>query len=494
MMKKVILFFLVMLHHFIGHTQPGVIWTKTYSDSAYGYSLVDAIHDNLNNTIVLGRASRISNNDKDPILIKYDPSGNLLLNWTHADTVAFETPIQVLSDSINDLYLLTITGNITTDSAHLIKIDAITGQEIFTIDFSSSPYAGIMGINHQYLYIAFAAPILQIHKYDLQGNLIWNKPIPKIQRVKKFHFFNEDIYLIGDTISSPYFVDLIQKFDSSGTLLWQTATLSAGSYNYNDSEIDSASNLWISGNTSTNIKGYLSKIDSTGTLWDTLLPPNSGAGKIAINNQGDIFWVYSVISETLDILKINANGSLQFASVDSNGGNHDIDCIYNGGAMMATSKKVSIINRDYEVTNFDANGNLNWNLVYTHTPNSIEKVFRLFADSSFAYLVGEKKDSVTGAAQINVLRIDFPTSIQEFNSSGNNLNIYPNPVIDNQINFNMHFNNVCISVYDCYGRIAQRNSHFSGSTLLIPPSLKSGMYFLEIVNEKFLLNKRIIIN
>ncbi|MGR6087467.1 MAG: T9SS type A sorting domain-containing protein [Arcticibacter sp.] len=492
-MKKIILFFSVVLQCFDGYTQPTVVWTETYSDSTYGYTLVDAIKDNSGNVIVFARALKNSNLDKDPVLVKYDHSGNLILNWIHYDTVAFESPFQVIADSINNLYVLTVTGNISADSTHLIKIDGATGQEIFNYSFGNSIYGlNAIGINHQYLYLALGFPVLQIYKYDLQGNLIWNKPIPIVHRLKKFHFYNEDIYLVGDTISSPYFVDLIQKFDSSGTLQWQTATLNADSYNYRDSEIDSASNLWISGNTSTNIKGYLSKIDSTGAVWDTLLPSNSGAGKIATNYQNDIFWVYSVIGETLDILKINAGGNSQFASVDTNGGDHDINCLYNGNVIMATSRKVTILDRDYELSSFDANGNLNWNLVYSHTPTSIEKVFRLFADSSFTYLVGEKKDSATGSTQINVIRIDYPTGIDEPNLAVNGLTVYPNPVIDNQINFNMPLNDVCILLYDCYGRIVQRNNHFTGSTLFLHQSLTLGIYFLEIANEKFLLKKKLL--
>lgn len=207
----------------------------------------------------------------------------------------------------------------------------------------------------------------------MQGNLIWNKPIPKIQRVKELHFYNEYVYIIGDTISSPNFVDVIQKFDSSGTLVWQTATLNAGSYNYTDSEIDTSSNLWVTGYTNSNSKAYLSKVDSLGAIWDTLLSPITGPAKISINSQGEIFWAYirsTMNGKFCDVLKVNSTGTNWFATIDTAEAvtavspyvfNVDINSLSNGSIKVANTRRVSFVDKDYEISSFDSNSNLDWN-------------------------------------------------------------------------------------------------------------------------------------
>ncbi|MCE7956024.1 MAG: T9SS type A sorting domain-containing protein [Bacteroidetes bacterium] len=504
-MKKILFLCIFLVNQYIVIGQPSIAWTISYPDSIFGATLRDAITDNGGNIIIAAaRPYSNFNNNIDPVVLKYDPSGNNILFWTHSDSLLDETPTQIVCDSLNQLYFLTLAFGITQDTVHLIKIDGITGQELFNFPVGTGIYPGTIGINHQYVYVALGFPNLELFKYDLQGNLIWSKPIPKIQRVKKFHFYNEDVFLIGDSISSSNFVDLIQKFDSLGTLQWQTATLNAGSYNYTDSEIDGLSNVWITGYTNTNIAGYLTKIDSTGAVWDTLLGIyQSFPDKIALNNQDEVFWTYinyTMTGKFYEVIKINTTGANLFATVDSadNQGNGllgvDINCLPNGDVIIANTRHFSIPIKDYEISCFNSTGALKWSLIYTHTPNSIEKVFRIFAHLNYAYLVGELKDSITGSAQINVIRIDYPTAIDEHNLSENDITIYPNPIIDNQINLNMRLNEVCISLYDCYGRIVHRDNHFTGSTLFLSQSLKSGIYFLNIFNEKSLISKKIIIN
>lgn len=504
-MKKIVLLISVILQHFIGLAQPNVVWSKSYPDSTFGAVISDAITDNAGNIIIAG-ARPYDNfiNSIEPVVLKYDPSGNIILFWTHSDSLLDERTTQIVCDSLNQLYLLTLVYGTSQATVHLIKIDGVTGQELFNYPLGTGIYAGAIGINHQHLYVALGLPNLVLFKYDLQGNLIWNKPIPQIQRVKQFHFFNEDIYLIGDTIASPNFVDLIQKFDSTGVLQWQTATLSAGSYNYTDSEIDGLSNLWLSGYTTTNSAAYLTKIDSTGIVWDTLLAQNTRPSKISVNNQNEIFWAYiksTMSGNFCEVLKKNNAGTNLFANIDTAGNtagvspaihNLDINSLSNGNLIIANTRRVTQMLNDYEITSFSANGNFNWSIIYSHTSNSIEKVFRLFAGSSFAYLVGEIKDSVTGAAQINVLRIDFPTAIHELNASDNEFNIYPNPVNYDQINFNVHLNNVYISIYDCSGKIIQKKDRFSGSSLILQENLKPGVYFLMIQNDSILMNMKFI--
>lgn len=117
----------------------------------------------------------------------------------------------------------------------------------------------------------------------------------------------------------------------------------------------------------------------------------------------------------------------------------------------------------------------------------------MIADDSYAYLVGELNELGSNAV-INVLRIDFPTSINETSMVDNAIYVYPNPVVDKQINFNVYFNKVNVSFYDCYGRLVQRNSNFSGSRIILNHDITSGIYFIEVASNKFFVNKKIIIN
>ena len=503
-MKNLILIMLMLLPICKVSGQPSVVWSRTYPDSVHGATIRDAIRDNSGNIIVAASTPNQTNlSNTDPIFIKYDPFGNLISKWVHADSFIDEIPTQIVYDSTDNLYVLTLTSGISQDTVHIIKVNGNTGQEIYNYALGTGIYAGAMGVDNQYLYVALGFPNLQLFKFDLQGNLIWNKPLTNFQRVKAFHFYKEYIYIIGDTISSPNFVDMIQKFDSSGNLQWQSSTLNAGSYNYTDSEIDSSGSVWITGYNSTNSFGYLSKIDSSGAVWDTLLGTSTFPDKISIDNQGVVFWAYikSIpTSEICEVVKMDNNGNNLFASIDSadNQGNGmlgvDINCMADGSIMVANSHNVTFLLKDYEISNFDSNGNLNWNIVYSQSAISIEKVYRLFADTSFTFIVGVKKDSITGTAKINVLRIDYTTAINEPILNINSIEVFPNPTTENQVNFNEFLYNADIALYDCFGRLIINNINYSGNNLQLPQNLKTGIYFLSIANEKIIINKKILIN
>lgn len=508
-MKNLLL--ILLLLHLNGKVtgQPTVVWSRTYPDSAYGATIRDVIKDNADNLIVAASIPNSTNlSNVDPLFIKYDPLGNLITTWVHANPFIDEIPTQIVCDSANDLYVLTLSSGTAQDTVHLIKVNGNTGQEIFNYSLGTGIYAGAMGINHQFLYVALGLPNLQLFKFDLQGNLIWNKPLPKVQRVKAFHFYKEYIYLIGDTISSPNFVDMIQKFDSTGNLQWQTATLNAGSYNYTDSEIDSSSNVWITGYNN-NTYGYLSKIDSTGANWDTLIGFSQvylSPDRVAINSQGEVFWAYiksTASGTTCEVLKKNNSSINLFASVDSADNpsgisnslyNLDINCLSNGNIILANTRRLSFLLKDYELSSFDSNGNLNWNIVYSQSAISIEKVYRLFADTSYIYLVGEKKDSITGPAKINVLRIDYTTAINESVLNASAIEVFPNPTTENQVNFNVFLNNVDIALYDCFGRLIIYNLRYSGKQIVLPQNLQHGIYLLKIADKKAVVTRKIIIN
>jgi uncharacterized delta-60 repeat protein len=85
-------------------------------------------------------------------------------------------------------------------------------------------------------------------------------------------------------------------------------------------------------------------------------------------------------------------------------------------------------------------------------------------------------------------------SVAEFPNTNYELFVFPNPIIENEIFFSHHIEDVCISLYDCYGRIVQRNMDYSGSKLFLSQGFKPGIYFMVVANEKILINKKIILN
>ncbi len=167
MMKPILFCCFILMQYINAFAQPMVMWTRSYPDSVGGATLIDAIKDNSNNVIVAGSRPNYSNNGNiDPFLLKYDAAGNLILFWSHSDSIINEIPTQVASDSLNNLYVLTLAFGSSQDTVKLIKLDGSSGQEIFNYTLGTGIYPGAMGIHHQYLYVALGLPNLQVFKYD----------------------------------------------------------------------------------------------------------------------------------------------------------------------------------------------------------------------------------------------------------------------------------------------------------------------------------------
>lgn len=76
-MKKILFLCIFLVNQYIVIGQPSIAWTISYPDSIFGATLRDAITDNGGNIIIAAaRPYSNFNNNIDPVVLKYDPSGN----------------------------------------------------------------------------------------------------------------------------------------------------------------------------------------------------------------------------------------------------------------------------------------------------------------------------------------------------------------------------------------------------------------------------------
>ncbi|MBK8416436.1 MAG: T9SS type A sorting domain-containing protein [Bacteroidetes bacterium] len=83
-----------------------------------------------------------------------------------------------------------------------------------------------------------------------------------------------------------------------------------------------------------------------------------------------------------------------------------------------------------------------------------------------------------------VIKYSQITSINELLNNAEEIEIYPNPVTNNVINFSRYLHHISFSVFDSFGKEILVNKNFSGKSALLPQKLQSGLYFIEIYNGK----------
>lgn len=149
-MKKIIIIFPLLLLCLTGHMQPSVGWSKSFPNTVGGAMVRDAIIDKAGNIIVAATIPNVNNSANiDPVFVKYDSFGNVIATWIHLDASTNEDPTQLVCDSVNNIYILTLASGSMQDTVHLIKVDGNTGQEIYNYPLGTGIYPGAIGINGQ---------------------------------------------------------------------------------------------------------------------------------------------------------------------------------------------------------------------------------------------------------------------------------------------------------------------------------------------------------
>ncbi|MGI8892786.1 MAG: T9SS type A sorting domain-containing protein [Bacteroidia bacterium] len=498
-MKKIILTIIAMVvMGFMLIAQPAVSWVRNYETIPNYFQTVSHAEIDFAGNIVIG-GHRVSNNStkRDPLVVKYDPTGNEVFTWVHPDSIYDEWINDFAIDSIGNIYLFTIG-----ETKKLIKLSQ-SGQELFNIAFPDTALGGVIAIHHQFIYLAYGFPNSKLIKYDLQGNPIWSILLNGFFRVEKIHVFQNQLYLIGDSVLSPSnWTQLVKIYDNSG-LFQSSVFTNINEPLYLDSEIDLYGNLWITG-FNANAKGYLAAINNGNIVLATLIGGNNEAIGVTrlLQNGNSILWSYnkSTSSGTInETIKFNNLLGSSFAFIDSvktvGNGYYGLELINSntGDIIIINTRAGSLnFNHDYELTAFDSSGNLLWNFVYSNDSLTRDEAFKLLMDdnNNSLYIVGNNKHTPNGTSQINTLKLDLATSIKE-KPDFEKFIIYPTPTDGNSINFNYNINGAII-LFDLHGRLIYNENNFTGSILTLPTNLKQGLYILQIETKGGILRKKLI--
>ena len=257
----------------------------------------------------------------------------------------------------NDVGFISTLSGASTDLANAVAVDNF--GNIYATGFTNN------GINADILIV----------KYDTNGNVKWQRTLASAPSAIDEHGSGiavdslGDIYVVSHTIT-PYDI-IIAKYNSSGTLLWQSKFGSADNDISLSIAVDSSNNFYISGYSyvATSYRHLTAKFNTNGNiLWQRTLDAAStdtGIG-IAVDSSGNAYVSGYTTGSTADILiaKYNTLGTLmwqrtlaspnndfgQKIAVDSSG------FIYTCGYVdPAASAEYNIL-----IAKYDTNGTLLW--------------------------------------------------------------------------------------------------------------------------------------
>jgi len=296
-----------------------VLWSTSYDnlDNTRHEVVTWIATDSQNNCLVAGTIRSGFSNPVNAasILMKFDTNGDLLWRTVFESTFEGSYTKKILVDNNDNIYVLGLGMGSNGLVTRVKKFDS-SGITIWTYYDSNGIGApinikftpdnallvvgrGITGIINGYL------------KISTEGNLIWNKPGITSSTIGD---------AAGDSLGNTYLINgenvvsnagsIIEKFDSSGTLIWSNTNAMAGS----KVEIGSDDNPIISGFPNTGTAGAaFMKYDASGAvLWQNLNADGAEVlllhGQLILDNLNNAYLSAGNLFN-MAVCKINADGT-----------------------------------------------------------------------------------------------------------------------------------------------------------------------------------------
>ena len=254
-------------------------------DEAYGIAL-----DSQGNAFAIGLARSAGAGQADFLLVKYDPTGNVLWQRT--------------------------LGGATFDFGAAITID--TADNAYVLGYTNS--TGPAGDN------------LLIAKYNSAGTIQWQRTLGGAGDDRGTSITSDssnNVYLLGWTNSAGAGARdfLISKYNSAGTIQWQRTLGSAASQEGYGISIDSLSNVYVTGYTDegapNNFLFLLAKYNSSGVIqWQRTLGGTDYdvSNATAVDSADNVYMLGRTPSAGAGgndflLAKYNASGTLQWQRV-----------------------------------------------------------------------------------------------------------------------------------------------------------------------------------
>jgi hypothetical protein len=494
----------LLLRQFSAIGQVSVEWSEIFKDSSYTNTIAEALIDSNGNIIVTGIQYQTQTNEYKPYVIKYNSTGSLQFHWSlpNLNFNYQENVYAAAVDSLGDIYLAANILTFPVDTGRFIKIDGTTGLEVFNIPFINESVQDVM-VYQDNVYVLVGSSGHTILKYDLAGNNIYNQPIQNFYNSSKLFNWNQYLGVIGESYaSSTNSYTIVERYSWNGNYIdsinvdpsvWYDRAI--------DFKIDVFNHLWLAGE-SFNINNYLTAfiavLDTNGIIRDTMFSnfPQSHHIRLDVTNPAVGFVsVYTSPPTRYSVFKYDT--SLQFLNevdsvfIDSNPLlSNDINAEFENKIITVNRKRKLGFNGDYEISCFDTVGNLIWNFIYELDSTSRETPFKIITDQNDIYIIGLLAINDSSYYGTNILKLNLLTGIEEINSAESIL-IYPNPTVNDLIHLENSFNNAFIQIFNMSGVKIFDVKNFNGDEVVLP-SLKAGVYLLEVQEKDIRYTQKII--
>lgn len=283
-----------------------IIWDKAY-DSSNNDEVLGLVVSSAGDVYVTGASVCLDSSVNCIRLIKYDASGNIVLN---KELMSHAYAYDIASDASGNLYIAGRKVNATSADIALIKTDA-DGDILWSKIYDSGNNEQAHGVavdDAGSVYVAgFTKPegagassdFLTL-KFDTNGNLQWNKTYDSGSDDGIYGHgvavdLQGDVYVAGYTmVAAPAGEYAIVKYDSDGNVLWTKTNASDNTNPTASIATNGSGSVYLLGThlSTDNYDFMIAKYDSKGILvWDTLFDSggNDYGYDICLGNDGSIY-------------------------------------------------------------------------------------------------------------------------------------------------------------------------------------------------------------
>lgn len=522
-------------------------WLRTWDDSLHQNNLCTAaITDNSGNIVLTGLTFNSSFTLADIQTVKYDAQGNLLWSTKYippcpdffmtaepavdaADNIyiAIDEPFSVCNFTNTILIKYDSNGNLIWDTQYFAGVLAVTPltDKVF-LDHAGNIY---IGTNTDTMVIGFGSECT-IAKFDNAGNYITAMTTGLTQPVNLTTIYqnyckgvdisqSQKIYSITniqqDSIShsQDYTTDFaIQKHDTSGTRIFITQLYRSAMKDFpNALFIANNEDIFVTGETRDSTTGTLkakyltARLDSSGNVLYVVEKGDTAwhsTGKaIVADNMGNAYvagYTTQFGTGDIELVKYSASGNEVWSvAYNSPFNNYDeptkMDFDANGNLLISATS-VNGSNSDALLLKYDTSGTLLDSMRYNSTNNLDDYASAIFDNTGNLYLYGSSTHP-TNLSDYLLIKYGTSTTVNEWNTVENGLNVYPNPASLSVIisHASLKEETAGLKIIDMMGREIWKSEVKGIESEIDVSEFKNGIYFVQLSSENKIASQKLVI-
>ncbi len=219
--------FLLIKYNSTGHKLWERAWGGTWNEFCRS-AAVDSNHS----ILLAGETTSFGSGGEDAFLVKYDSDGTRLwyVSWGGPGD---DYATSVATDDNNNIYISGYTESFAANGSDvfIVKYNS-TGYQLWNLTWDNGNYDGAEGMtidDFNYLYLVGVTRgsvfrNLFLHKYDLDGNQLWNRTVTAPYcDILGYCIANDQFnnsYIGGQMFNLSQHTELVVKFDINGYPLW----------------------------------------------------------------------------------------------------------------------------------------------------------------------------------------------------------------------------------------------------------------------------------